>query len=157
MWETGREKWTVRCTGGVGGRKDGYFNNGWYFRLRSLSGLFPLLTVLSGFHGNSLLLHQRQPSPPGLGAVTIQVMGWTLDAEATQQGRQCAQTKAKWRCRCPAIKLKAFRLCCCCLCLFLKRHKDTKEKRKQGKILFCELYEKRGLHRVPRLFLTSSQ
>lgn len=139
MCERKGEKSWVRCT--EGGKK------GWIwwliFGLRAFSGLFPLLTVLSGFRGNSPLLPQRPTNPAGLGAVSVQAVGWTLVA-ATQQGRQCTQTKAKLHRLCPAIKLKAFRQCCCCLHPFLKRQEDTKDKRKQGKRWLHELYDIRG-------------
>lgn len=48
--DRGREEWIVRC-GERAEIKDGYFDEG-----GSFSGLFPLLTVLSGFRGNKPLL-----------------------------------------------------------------------------------------------------
>lgn len=73
--------------------------------------------------------------PTGLGAVIRQATGWTLVADATQQGRQCARTKAKEtkkHCRRLVFKLRACSLHCGCPpCL--KRQEDKQDTTEKGK------------------------
>lgn len=161
IWDTERvrmcdrkgEKSRVRCT--EGGEKDGY--DDWYLDSELFLGYFRSWQYSQVSVATAHSCPKRPTNPAGLGAVSVQAVGWTLVA-ATQQGRQCTQTKAKLHRLCPAIKLKAFRLCCCCLHPFLKRQEDTKDKRKQGKRWLHELYDIRGYAGFPppHLFLTSS-
>jgi len=63
-----------------------------FFLDSCFSGLFPLLTVLSGFLGNSPFLPMTaKPSWVSCGQAT----GWTFVAEVTQQGGGSVPRKKK--------------------------------------------------------------
>lgn len=131
----GREKWIVRCIERGGEKKDGYFVKADMWTQIFFSGLFPLLTVPSGFLGN------RPPLAPTAKLSRVgQATGWTLVADATQQGRQRLKQrqgggKKPKHCLRLALKRRSSSLRCCRLLLpkETRGQRDTKEKRKPGK------------------------
>lgn len=154
MWvqfrKKGREKWMARRK-----KRDKRWisEKSWYYGLFFSGRFFPLVTVLSGFHGNNPFLPQRQrPSGKRWGGHLLQ-MRHSRGGSVLKQGQQRKKD-------CLAFKLSAFGLHCCCLAPCLKRQedkRDTMEKRKQGKRWLQELYNNRGHAGSPHLFLTSSQ
>lgn len=111
-----------------------------------------LLTVLSGFYGNSPVL-SWQPWPSHHASDGVD----TCCTDVTQQGRQYTSTKAEKK----ALHLNchlSVRTVAALLCLKKQKDlQDTKEQRKQGKGSLHKLYDTRGLPGSPHLFLTSSQ